>query len=87
MLENLPANAEDVGLILGLGRFHAIHSCSLAWEIPWTEELGGLQSMGPQRVRHVLMTEYACRRQKTEDQIPALPPAQMCDIKQVTPLP
>ena len=30
----------------------AIHSSILAWEIPWTEEPGGLQSMGSQRVRH-----------------------------------
>ena len=30
----------------------AIHSSILAWEIPWTEELGGLQSMGLQRVRY-----------------------------------
>ena len=30
----------------------AIHSSILAWRIPWTEELGGLQSMGSQRVRH-----------------------------------
>ena len=30
----------------------AAHSSSLAWEIPWTEEPGGLQSMGSQRVRH-----------------------------------
>ena len=28
------------------------HSSILAWEIPWTEELGGLQSMGSQRVKH-----------------------------------
>ena len=28
----------------------ATHSSILAWEIPWTEELGGLQSMGLQRV-------------------------------------
>ena len=28
----------------------AIHSSILAWEIPWTEEPGGLQSMGSQRV-------------------------------------
>ena len=28
------------------------HSRILAWEIPWTEEPGGLQSMGSQRVRH-----------------------------------
>ena len=30
----------------------ATHSSVLAWEIPWTEETGGLQSMGSQRVRH-----------------------------------
>ena len=30
----------------------ATHSSILAWEIPWTEEPGGLQSMGSQRVRH-----------------------------------
>jgi len=28
----------------------AIHSRILVWEIPWTEEAGWLQSMGPQRV-------------------------------------
>ena len=27
----------------------ATHSCILDWEIPWTEELGGLQSMGSQK--------------------------------------
>ena len=30
----------------------AIDSSILAWEIPWTEEPGGLQSTGLQRVRH-----------------------------------
>ena len=30
----------------------ATHSSVLAWRIPWTEEPGGLQSMGLQRVRH-----------------------------------
>ena len=30
----------------------ATHSTILSWRIPWTEELGGLQSTGPQRVRH-----------------------------------
>ena len=29
-----------------------VHSSTLAWKIPWTEEPGGLQSMGSQRVRH-----------------------------------
>ena len=30
----------------------ATHSSILAWGIPWTEKPGGVQSMGPQRVRH-----------------------------------
>ena len=30
----------------------ATHSSILAWRIPWTEEPGGLQSMGSQKVRH-----------------------------------
>ena len=30
----------------------AIHSRTIAWKIPWTEEPGGLQSMGLQRVGH-----------------------------------
>ena len=30
----------------------ATHSSILAWEIPWTEETGRLQSMGSQRVKH-----------------------------------
>ena len=30
----------------------AIHSSILAWEIPWTEEPGELQSMRSQRIRH-----------------------------------
>ena len=30
----------------------ATHSSILAWRISWTEEPGGLQSMGSQRVRH-----------------------------------
>ena len=30
----------------------APHSSILAWRIPWTEEPGGLQSVGLQRVRH-----------------------------------
>ena len=33
------------------------HSSILAWEIPWTEEPEGPQSMGPQRVRHDLATK------------------------------
>ena len=35
-----------------LEREMATHSSILAWRIPWTEEPGGLQSMGSQRVGH-----------------------------------
>ena len=35
----------------------AMYSIILAWEIPWTEEPGGLQSMGSQRVVHDLATK------------------------------
>ena len=36
----------------GVEKAMAPHSSALAWRVPWTEELGGLQSMGLQRVRH-----------------------------------
>ena len=36
----------------------AIHSCILAWRIQWTEELGGLQSMGLQRAGHDWATNF-----------------------------
>ena len=32
------------------------HSSILAWRVPWTEEPGGLQLMGSQRIRHSLAT-------------------------------
>ena len=54
MLRNLPTNAGDTDLALGredpLEEEMAIHPSILAWEIPWTEEPGGLQSMGLQTV-------------------------------------
>ena len=37
----------------------ATHSSILAWRIPWTEELGGLQSTGLQRAGHDLATEHS----------------------------
>ena len=37
----------------------ATHSSILTWEIPWTEEPGGLQSMASQRVGQDLATEHA----------------------------
>ena len=46
-------DAGDLGSILGsLEEGMATHSNILAWEIPWTEEPGGLQSIGLQRVGH-----------------------------------
>ena len=39
------------------------HSSMLAWGIPWTEEPGGLQAMGSQRVRHNLMTKQQKQQQ------------------------
>ena len=54
-LKRLPAMRETQVRSLGqedpLEKEMAIHSGILAWEIPWTEEPGGLQSMGLQRVR------------------------------------
>ena len=55
MEKNLPANQDMWVCSLGqkdpLEKEMATHSSILAWEIPWTEEPGGLQSMGLQRVR------------------------------------
>ena len=59
VVKNLPANAGDVDLIPWLGRFFREGNGNiLAWEIPWTEEPGGLQSMGSQRVGHDLATKH-----------------------------
>ena len=56
MLKNLPAMQETQVRFLGwedpLEKGVIIHSSILAWRIPRTEEPGGLQSMGSQRVRH-----------------------------------
>ena len=41
----------------------ATHSSILAWEIPWTEEPDGLQSMRSQKVRHDLATKQQQQRE------------------------
>ena len=59
LVKNLLANARDVrdvGFVVpGSGRSleegTATHSSILAWRIPWTEEPGGLQSIGSQKSR------------------------------------
>ena len=56
MVKNLPT-MQETG-VRSLGREDALEnematrSSILAWRIPWTEEPGGLQSMGLQRVGH-----------------------------------
>ena len=58
MVKNPPANARDTGHVVSIPNWEdpleeemTTHSSILVWEIPWTEEAGGLQSMGLQRVR------------------------------------
>ena len=56
MVKNPPANARDVGSVPGsedlLEENMATYSSVLAWEIPWTEDPGGEQTIGSQRVGH-----------------------------------
>ena len=56
MVKHLPAMQETSVRSLGqedpLEKEMVTHSSTLAWKIPWTEEHGGLQSMGSQRVGH-----------------------------------
>ena len=53
MVKNLPAgdmgSVQDMGQEDPLEEEMATHSSILAWEIPWREELGWLQSMGSQK--------------------------------------
>ena len=61
MVRNLPAIQETQFQTLGqedaLEKEMASYSSILAWEIPWTEEIGRLPSMGLQRVGHDLETK------------------------------
>ena len=56
MVKSLPALQETCDRPPGwedpLEKELAVHPGTLAWEIPWMEEPGGLQSMGSQRVGH-----------------------------------
>ena len=56
MVKNLSAMQETQVQFLGqedpLEEGMATHSSILAWRIPWTEELGGLQSIESQKLRH-----------------------------------
>ena len=52
LIKITPANAGDAGSIPVWGKFpgegNAAHSSILAWKIPWTEDVGGLQSKASQ---------------------------------------
>ena len=56
VIKNVAAMQETWGSSLGqedlLEKGIVTYSSILAWRIPWTEEPGGLQSIGSQRVRH-----------------------------------
>ena len=60
-------SARDTGSVPGLGRSpgegNATHSSTLAWRIPWTEEPGGLQIMGPKESD---MTEWETHTHKND---------------------
>ena len=60
MVKKLPEMQETWIQSLGredpLEKGMATHSSILAWSIPWTEEPGGLQSMGSQRAGHTWVT-------------------------------
>ena len=59
---SLQGDTKDAGLIPGLGRSleegMAIHSSILTWKIRWTEEPGGLQSMGSTELVTTEATEH-----------------------------
>ena len=52
MQETEEMQVQSLGQEDPLKKGMATRSNILAWEIPWTEELGGLKYMGSQRVRH-----------------------------------
>ena len=64
MVKSLPVVRETWVQSLGwedpLEEGMAAHSSTLAWRMRWTEEPGGLQSMGLQRVGRSLVTKHTC---------------------------
>ena len=61
MVKRLPTMQEtriqSLGWEYPLEKEMATHSSILTWKVPWTQEPGGLQSMGVTRVRHNLVTK------------------------------
>ena len=73
-------NAGNLGSIPGLGRSpgggNTTHSCILAWEIPWIEEPGGLQSMVLQRIRY----NSVIKRQQSFESDSHHQPVERCQV-------
>ena len=63
VLRTYPASLSSVSFIMvwwsETEKAKATHSSALAWKIPWTEEAGGLQFMGLQRVGHNWLTSLS----------------------------
>ena len=73
LVKNPPANARDTRDVVLIPEWErsleeelATRSSILAWEIPWAEKPGGLQSMGLQRVRHNRVYAHACTHTHTD---------------------
>ena len=69
-VKNLPAMqkawVQSLGWEDSMEKEMATHSGILAWEIPWTDNPGGLQCMGTHRVRHDLATKQKqCKERRT----------------------
>ena len=71
MIKNLPAmhetRVQSVGREDPLEKGMATHSSILAWKIPWTEEPGGLQPVGSQRIGHDWVINTKPSKQKLHE--------------------
>ena len=82
MVKNPPVMQETWVWSLGwedpLEEGMATHSSILAWRIPWTEEPGGLQSIGLQRVGHDWATKHSTEYLTQEVKICTVKPSKRC---------
>ena len=71
LVKNLPAMREiwvwSLGWEGSLEEGMATHSSILAWRIPWTEQPGGLQSMGSHRIRHNWVIKHTHTHTHTQE--------------------
>ena len=73
VVKKLPTNARDSDLIPGsadcLEKEMATHFSILAWEIPWTDELGCLQSVGSQKSQIHVATKQQQQQQQQQQTV------------------